>query len=163
MSSITTPPARGLWKRWWFWPPVALLIAFATLLLVCRHYHVYSLNGWRVYQAMAAECHPAWRDYNFGRVVAGDSVDDVIARTHPELVERKGRWVVLHYQKNGLHGLHFTGLSAVACDGRMVQASVWSCTYDRLFFDEMSEQQCLEFEGRPKNDLRRFGIAPVYR
>src|SRR5262249_18507879 len=123
----------------------------------CHHYHVYSLDGWQMYQCMAKECHPAWRDYNFRHVTAGDDVDDVIVRTNPVLVEKRNGFVVLEYQKGG-----FTGITAVASDGRLVLACAWSCTWVRLFFDEMSEEQSMGFWGRSRDDLRWFSV-PVYR
>jgi hypothetical protein len=117
------------------------------------------MNGWEVYGAMGRECHPAWEDYNFGRIRAGEDVDDVIARTNPITLERRGRWLVLGYQTSG----HFTGITAAAYDGRMVFASAWSCGWVRLFFDELTEEQSREFLGRSKRDPRRLGIVPVYR
>jgi hypothetical protein len=146
------------WKRWWFWPPTLALVALLSLGAICHHYHVYSMDGWRVYEAMDQECHPAWRDYNFRRVAAGDSVDEVIRITNPTKVERQDRWVILKYHEPG-----FTGVTAVAFDGRMVLACAWSCGWNRLFFDEMTEEQSMEFLGRSKDDPRRFGIVPVYR
>src|SRR5262249_14300550 len=130
----------------------------------CWSHRVWSLNAWRVYQAMENECHPVWQDYHFGRIRAGDAVEDVIARTAPTRIERKGRWVMLDYDKYpDVRGLRFTGLGAVAYDGRMVYALAWSCTWVRLFFDEMTEDQSLEVCGCFKDDPRRFGIVPVYR
>jgi hypothetical protein len=113
-----------------------LLMVIAALggFLFCRHYHVYSVNGWQVYQAMGRECHPSWEVFNFGRVRVGDDVDDVIARTNPVTLERKGHWVILKYQTPG----NFTGMTAVAYDGKMVFALAWSCSWNRLFFDELT-------------------------
>lgn len=108
---------------------------------------------------MAKECHPAWKDYNFDRIRAGDDVEAVIARTNPVKIERKGRWVILDYQESG----NFTYVSAAAYDGRMVIAYAGSCTWVRLFFDELTEEQSLELLKSSKRDPRRFGIVPVYR
>src|SRR5439155_511175 len=67
-------------KRWWTWVGGVVLGAGVALLALGGWYRVWSLDGWRVYQAMASECHPAWRDFHFGRVRAGDPVEEVIAR-----------------------------------------------------------------------------------
>jgi hypothetical protein len=147
-----------------FKPFVAVFALFAFSgasigLVVCRHFHVYSYRGWQVYRAMERECPDVWREYNFGRVRAGDDVEDVIRRTKPSTVERNGRWVELKYQGPG----HFTGLSAAAYDGKMIFAGAWSCCWVRLFFDELSEEQSLEYLKSSKSDPRRFGIVPVYR
>lgn len=89
---------------------------------------------------MNRECHPAWKDYHFGRVQAGDTVENVIAQTEPLRVERNGKWVILKYQERG-----FTGLTCAAYDERMVCAYAWSCCWMRQFFDVMSKEQREEF------------------
>jgi hypothetical protein len=107
---------------------------------------------------MEQECHPAWRDFHFGRVRAGDPVEEVIARTEPVQVERIGRWVVLRYNRGGLS---FTGLTAVAYDGQMVGAYAWSCTWVRQFFDIMSPEQRTEFFRDYYDQPARVGDAIV--
>lgn len=131
------------------------IVAFA----IGRYYHVYSWRGWQVYGAMQRECHPIWKVYNFGGVRAGEDVEKVIARTQPVAIERNGRWTHLKYQAPG----YFTGITATAYDGKMVFACAWSCSWTRLFFDELSEEQSLEYLGKSKHDPRRLGIVPVYR
>jgi len=138
---------------------VASVLCVVAVVIASRHFHIYSMHGLQVYGAMSRECHPVWEDYNFGRVRAGDSVDDVIARTNPITMERKGRWVVLGYQSVG----NFTGITAAAYDGKMVFACAWSCCWTRLFFDKLTEEQSLEFLGTSKLDPRWLGIVPVYR
>jgi hypothetical protein len=109
---------------------------------------------------MDHECHPAWREYHFGRIRAGDPVDDVIARTRPVTVERKGRWTILQYQRPG-----YTGMGAVAYDGRMVSAGAASCCWVREFFDEMTDAQCRELYGQSRaavdDQLRRLKVIVV--
>ena len=151
-------------KRWWFWIGVPIVVGILALLAFCLTHRVWSVGEWRVYQAMEKECHPVWRDYHFGRIRAGDPVDDVIAQTAPGTVKRQGRWVILGYPKDpDVRGISFTGLTAVAYDGRMVCALGASCTWVRLFFDEMTDEQSREFFGRSKADPERLGIVPVYR
>jgi hypothetical protein len=138
---------------------LVMILAGGAVFLASRHFHVYSMDGLQVYGAMGRECHPVWEDYNFRRIRAGDDVEVVIARTNPITLERKGRWLVLGYQTSG----YFTGITAVAYDGKMVFACAWSCSWTRLFFDELTEEQSLEFLGRSKKDPRWLGIVPVYR
>jgi hypothetical protein len=154
---------RRVWKRWWFWLSAVALAVLAVVAL-CGSYRVWSLDGWRVYQAMASDCHPAWRDFHFGRVRAGDPVDAVIAQTQPTTVERNGRWVLLSYRQGDAGaGICWTGMTAAAYDGRMVCAFGHSCTWIRVFFDTMSDEQSQEFLGRPHDDPRRWGIGAVVR
>jgi len=137
------------------WPVGATVFGCClAIALVARHYHVYSWHGWMVYQAMEHECHPVWREYNFGRIQAGDDVEEVIARTSPKSVDRKGHRVELYYGK---------GVAAVAYDGKLVLAYAGSCCWVRVFFDEMSDDQSVDYLGRRLNDPERFGIVPVYR
>jgi hypothetical protein len=140
------------------------LAVIALLLIgvsICRYYRIYSFRSWEAYQVMAKESPPVWRDYHFGRVRAGDDVEDVIRRTSPERVERNGRWVKFNYQPDALV---MNGVTVFAYDGKMVFASAWGCAWGRIFFDEMTDAQCLEKFGAPKSDPRRFfGAVPVYR
>jgi hypothetical protein len=155
---------RRVWKRWWFWFGGAAGAVALALVALCGSYRVWSLDGWRVYQAMASECHPAWQDFHFGRVRAGDPVEVVIARTRPTTVGRKGRWVVLSYHKDEAGvGLRWTGMTAAAYDGEMVCAFAQSCTWTRLFFENLSDEQSKELLGRPRDDPARWGIALVVR
>jgi|GEM_PF-5419431 len=81
----------------WFWVLVATVLSlFVSIGLVSGHYHVYSWDGWQVYKAMEHECHPVRREYNFGRIQAGDDAEEVIARTSPMRVTRTGRRVELY-------------------------------------------------------------------
>jgi hypothetical protein len=148
-------------KRAWL-RPLWLLASRGGLVLLslCSWFNVWSVTGARVYNAMSHECHPAWRDYHFGRVRAGDPVDEAIARTNPVSVERRGRWTFLRYTDRGLS---FTGMGAAAYDDRMVFACAWSCCWTRLFIDDLTDEQSVEVFGKPKNHPERFGIAPVVR
>lgn len=118
-----------------------MVVGGLTLLAFCWLHRVWSVNEWRVYKAMDQECHPAWREFHYGRIRTGDRVEEVIARTQPVRVERSGRWVVLYYQS----GLRFTGLTAAAYDGQTVCAFAWSDTWVRQFFDIMSEEKRKQF------------------
>src|SRR4051812_33201664 len=151
-------PMKRVWKRWWFWLAACAVVSGLVLLAFCWTHRVWSVNEWRVYQAMDRECHPVWREFHYGRIQAGNSVEEVIARTEPARVERTGHWVVLKYHDNGLC---FTGLTAVAYDGQMVGAYAWSCTWVRQFFDSMLEEQRTEFFGRHYDQPARMGNAII--
>lgn len=148
------------WRRWLIRVAVPVVLAGNALVVFCWWHNVWSRDEWMVYQAMDHECHPAWRDYHFGRVRAGDPVDDVIARTKPIAVERKGRFTILKYQQPG-----FTGMGAIAYDGRMVSAGAASCCWVRVFFDEMTDAQCQELYGQSRatvdDQLSRLRVIVV--
>jgi hypothetical protein len=151
---------RRAWRRWLVRLAVLAALAGNALVAFCWWHNVWSLTEWRVYRAMDHELHPAWRDYHFGRVRAGDPVDQVIARTEPIAVERKGRWTVLTYERPG-----FTGMGALAYDGRMVSAAAASCCWVRVFFDELTDAQCRELCGQPRaavdDQFRRLRVPVV--
>src|SRR5262245_34947258 len=134
---------KAMLKRWWFWLTASLVFGGLLLLVYCWTHRVWSINEWRVYQAMDAECHPVWRELHFGLIRAGDPVNEVIARTKPIRVKRAGEWVVLRYQEYP-GGLCFTGVTVVAYEGRLIGAYAWSCTWVREFFDVMSEERRTE-------------------
>lgn len=133
---------RSIGRRWWSQLGAFLAVAVALFLACCWSYRIWSWKQFQVYQAMAHECDPVWRDLHYGRVQAGDPVEEVITHTHPSRIKRSGQWVVLEYQKEGLV---FTGVRVVARDGRLVGAYAWSCTWRRQFFDTMSEEERAEF------------------
>jgi hypothetical protein len=147
-------------KRWWFWLAATSVVLELGLLAFCWTHRVWSVNEWQVYRAMDQECHPVWRDFHYGRIRAGDPVEEVIAQNEPVRVERAGRWVVLKYHGGGLC---FTGITAVAYDGRMVGAYAWSCTWTRQFFDIMSEDQQQEFFSGHYDQPARMGNAILVR
>ena len=146
---------RRVWKRWWFWLLAVVVVAGNALVGLYWWHNVWSWEAWRVYQAMDHECHPAWRDYHYGRVKAGDPVDDVIIRTSPPMVRYKGRWTFLVYDASGWN---YTGVLAAAHDGKMVFAMAISRGWIRQFFDEMNEAQCQEFFGRSRKDPNPMGL-----
>src|SRR5262245_48669020 len=119
-----------------FWLVLAAALGVLAFFGFCWTHRVRSVGEWQVYQAMEQECHPAWREYHLGRIRAGDSVEEVIDKTQPPKVARKGRWVFLGYDDPDPPGLPFSGFGACAYDGRMVFAEAHSCTWIRVFFDE---------------------------
>jgi hypothetical protein len=129
-------------KKGWLRPAslAASLLALCciVLLLCCSHYRIWSLEDLRVYIGMSEECHPVWRELYFGRISARDSLDKVIAETRPIRVYRRGEWWELQYEPDV--GLPFTGVAIAARQRRLVGAWAWSCTWHRIFFDEMSQE-----------------------
>ncbi len=126
---------------------VKLSIVFALLLAAsatgfASYTGIWSRRDFQVYQAMAKECDPVWRDFYWGRIRAGQDVEDVIAKTHPTVVQRFGGFTVLSYFGDR-EGIPFTGVSATAKDGVLVWAEAGSCTWTRVFFNQLSpaEQQ----------------------
>jgi hypothetical protein len=123
-------------KRW-----VKLSAGFVLLLLVALtscawYFRIWSWHDLQVYRMMSQECHPVWRELHWGRIHQGQDVEDVIATTNPVRVERYGEFVRLNYQDY----LYFTGVTITAKNGRLACATAWSCTWDRLFFNELTQE-----------------------
>ena len=130
---------RLLFNRW-FRLSAGLVLVLLTAVLSCAWYfRVWSWRDFQVYQMMSRECHPVWKDLHWGNVHAGQDVEDVIAITKPIRLERYGRFVRLNYQ-GGDGFLHFTGVTITAKNGRLARAAAWSCTWDRVFFDEFTRE-----------------------
>jgi hypothetical protein len=131
-------------RRWFRRCLVALValvvLAGNALIVFCWRHNVWSQDEWLVYKEMDRRGDPAWLEYHHGRVRAGDPVDRVIEATSPAEVVRKGHWTYLRYKRWG----------AAAYDGRMVCALAVSCCWERIFFDELNDAQCLEFYGRSR-------------
>jgi len=136
---------------------IVALALLASLLVgvisLARYYRVYSWSGLEAYQCMASECDPVWREYHFGRIRAGDDIEEVIRQTKPYRVERQGRWVTIRY----------SGIVAHAYDGEVLIAYAGSCAWVRVFFDQLSEAQSQEIFGNSWQDPRQIRIVPVYR
>jgi hypothetical protein len=117
---------------------VGLALVLAAALVACAGYfRVWNWHDLHVYREMSKECHPVWRDLHWGRIRAGQNVDDVIAATEPLQVTRYGEFVELEYQQ-APGGFAFTGVRIIAKNGRLAGASAGSCCWDRTFFDELS-------------------------
>jgi hypothetical protein len=129
-------------KTWFRLSVRFVLLLLVTLLGFAWYFKIWSWRDWEIIQAMSAECHPVWRDLHWGRVQAGQNVDEVIAATKPVRVERYGDFVELIYQPGGLN---FTGVNITAKKGRLVNAGAWSCTWNRVFFDEMTGDDWHDF------------------
>jgi hypothetical protein len=116
----------------------ATFVLIAAGVVLAGRYRILSWHDWKVYQAMQRECHPVWAEFHFGRIHAGQDVEEVIARTRPVTVERFGEFVLLEYQDRS-GGIPMTGVTATALRGRMTTAATWSCTWHRVFFDTFTE------------------------
>jgi hypothetical protein len=114
----------------------ALLLLLAVPLAFCACYRIWSLHDLRVYRTMIRECHPVCEELHWGRVRPGQEVEEVIGATKPLGVERYGPFVRLSYQQ----GLSFSGVTIVAKNGRLAGASAWSCTWDRVFFNTLTDE-----------------------
>lgn len=148
---------------WLLWCGAAVAMAAVGILAFCSMHGVWSRDEWFVYQMMVEECHPAWTDYHFGKIRAGDEVNQVIATTNPSIVTRTGNCVTLEYYQNYKKGGGFycTGLTAEARNGKLVCAYAHSCEWTRQFFDTVGmEDSYFAFEYRR---LSRGGaISEIY-
>jgi hypothetical protein len=126
---------RVFTKRWFKLSAGLVAALFAVTLACASYFRVWSWRDLLAYHGMTRECHPVWRELHWGRIRAGQDVEQVIAETRPARVERYGEFVRLNYQQ----GLSFTGVSITAKNGRVASAAAGSCTWDRVFFDELNQ------------------------
>jgi hypothetical protein len=127
---------RVISNRWFKLSAGLVLLLFVGLISCAWYFRIWSWRDLQVYQMMSQECHPVWRDLYWGRIHSGQNVEDVIEATQPVRVERYGEFVRLNYQES----LSFTGVTIMAKNGRLASASAWSCTWNRVFFDELTQE-----------------------
>jgi hypothetical protein len=128
---------RKLLSERWFRLSAGLIFSLLVVVLACAWYfRIWSWHDLVVYTMMSRECPPVWQDLQWGRVHAGQDVEEVIATTKPVRVERYGEFIRLDYQD----GLSFTGITVMAKNGRPASACAWSCTWDRVFFDRLTQE-----------------------
>jgi hypothetical protein len=97
---------RLLAKRWLQVSTGLVLVLLIAVLSCAWYFRVWSWRDLQVYQMMSRECHPVWQELHWGRLHAGQDVEEVIAATKPVRVERHGEFVQLDYQ-GGDGMLHF--------------------------------------------------------
>lgn len=130
---------RLLFRRLFQLSAGLVLVLLISLLSCAWYFRIWSWREFQVYQMMSRECHPIWQDLHWSRVHAGQHVEKLIATTKPVRVERYGAFVQLNYQ-GGDGMLHFTGVTITAKNGRLASAAAWSCTWDRVFFDDLTSE-----------------------
>ena len=126
---------RLLANRWCKFSAGLMLVVLAVGTACAWHLRIWSSHDLLVYSEMSRECHPVWRDLHAGRIRAGQNVEEVIAVTKPGRVARYGKFVELS----------FTGVTLVAKDGHLANASAGSCTWDHVFFDEFTPAERTEY------------------
>lgn len=138
--SRSTSSSRYSRKLWFAGLAVG---CFVPLLCAATHLRIWSWHDWETYRNMSRECHPVWRELHFGRIRPEQDIGDVITSTKPLRIDRYSEFVVLSYHK----GLSFTQVTIVAKNQKVVQATAFSCTWTRTFFDIMSPQDLEKFLG----------------
>ncbi len=130
-------------RRWVKFSAGVVLCLLICLLALAWYFRIWSWRDLQIYEMMSQECHPVWKDLHWGRVRAGQDVEEVISLTKPLSIHRYGEWVQLDYQQ----GLCFTGITIVATKGCLASAGAWSCTWDRTFFEELNPKDWEMFRG----------------
>jgi hypothetical protein len=141
LNAMLLSPSR----RWLYHTRGIGALLTSAAILTCWHFGIWSVRDWNVYQAMNRECHPVWKDLYVGTVYGGQTVEEVIARTEPSRLERFENFVLLEYCKDPRPGLHFTGVTIIAQDGRLIDAQAFSCTWQHTFFKSWNEAEREDF------------------
>ncbi len=131
------------------------LVLALSVLATAQYYRIWSFRDYHFYIGMHRECHPVCQDLYHQRINPGDDVEEVIASTNPVRVERFENYIRLNYQE----GLCFSGVTITAKDGKLVGAAAWSCTWDRTFFDALSQQEWNMFGSAYEIELEKRHAA----
>jgi hypothetical protein len=104
--------------------------------------------------------HPIARELWHGQIRPGDDVERLVSRLRPHFVSRRGRFVSLRYcprpgpARNDV--IYLAATEILAKDGKVRAATSYSCTFQRVHFDETE-----------KGDDERFALllheSPGYR
>ncbi|MBI1367498.1 MAG: hypothetical protein GC162_02470 [Planctomycetes bacterium] len=137
-------------KRWVRWFATAAGLICIAGLVAAWHLRIWSWHDYRVYRAMGRECPAVWRDLHAGRIVAGQSLDEVIAATHPIRIDRFGPFAQLEYQPR----TNFTGVAITAMNDRIVSAAAYSCTWQWTFFDTLTADDHARLDTDARVDAR---------
>jgi hypothetical protein len=119
----------------------AIVVVAVSFFSFCWFVKIESITHPRTFIGIARSCHPVWKDLACGRIYEGQPVDEVIAKTKPAHVDRRGVFVSLDYHEPW----SLTVMRVIAKNGKLVSAHAGSCTWDHTFFDSMSEQDGVDF------------------
>ena len=116
---------------------VVLALLLVILIATLVFFEIYRPRDVRAYFGMAGECNRVWKDLALRRIRRGHPVERVLQLSQPNSTETFGPYTVLSY--NGNYGgegggIAFTGVWITARDGRLIDASAASCTWDHSFF-----------------------------
>jgi hypothetical protein len=92
---------------------------------------------------MARSFPPIWKEFAFRRYGLGDKVEPLLRKYPPLEVEKFGPWCVYRYYPGGKGGIHFSGLSFVTKDNRLIMSQAWDCTWQYRFLEDTSETTAL--------------------
>ena len=134
-----------------FWAASVFLVLISIALTFAWWLKIWSYEDYFSYRAMTMHCHPVTRDLVWRKIRAGDSLSIVIEQTNPVSISRNGDFTVLHYQE----GLSCTGVGIIAEKGRLIEASAWGCTWERVFFDQLDDRRLPDSEWE-KVDIGEF-------
>jgi hypothetical protein len=136
---------RLLALKEWKWLRVLVSLAALAGILVaacCWYLGIRSPADVVAYVGMYNECHPVWKEFALKRVYAGQSVEEVIDRTAPPIVQQHGIYTTLEYQTGPLS---FTGIRLIAKNNQLVTAEAWSCSWRHTFFQDLSQEDELDW------------------
>jgi hypothetical protein len=129
-------------RRW----ITAILFALATLALIavclCWHFNVWSLEDYRQYGNVLK--YAPGRDLWLGTIRAGHSLDDFTRRHPPHEKTQKGEYAVMGYYitwPTPPNSIQMEQLYVVAKDSRLVAAGVWSCCWNKEFFNVLKPEE----------------------
>ena len=137
---------RLKFKSWFEVLLACLPVIGLAVLYPSSYFRVWSYHDYFVFQEVQE--YPAGDDFWFGRIKAGQDLSAFVAEHPPHRTRRVGDFTVLSYYSTWPlppMSIPFESLTVIAKDGRLVEAAVRSCAWNREFFT-MSQEDLAELE-----------------
>ena len=133
-------PGTNIGAKWWYRGCVFLVgAALLAGILVCRYFDISRPSDLFAYRGMSGECDPVWKKFAWRNYKQGDSVQNLLLKHPPRLVQSFEPYQVLHYGPG-----FFTDFIVVSRSGKLMSAGAFSCTWRHSFFQD--EQESGRFE-----------------
>lgn len=126
---------RFFFSKWLRFTLAGLALIVFGLAATCVYFGVYSSQDVYGYRDMSSgHWHPVWKDLALRRIQLGDSADELKALHPPPMEVRYDNFVEYRYTVAPPGYISLSGLSVLAMDGKLIEASAGSCTWSHTFF-----------------------------
>ncbi len=145
---------RQVSDRWLFLYVCGVVVIGVGILLARWHSQIWNQQDEFQYDAICNH-YRIGKDLWFGRIAAGQDVEELIARSDPHRIHRFEEWVEVTYAPGGPTTepvLLFERITVRALRGKLVSAQITSCQWHRTFFSTISRMEEEDYEAA----FRRF-------
>ena len=121
---------------------IAILISFSSV-----YFRIYSFNDVIAFYCMSNEFPDVWKDLAFGKIHAGQTLQEIEDVNPPLEVRTFGKYSTVSYSTD----FSFNGIEITLRDGIACSAGAGSCTWSYEFFNTLSKQDLDEMRQEQKD------------